>query len=71
MQPLLESALRTDHRQHLPLLFAVDQVQVILHRDKAGLSMLLGYVQRLLELPGEHSGGASVVNLTSLHHIMQ
>jgi hypothetical protein len=33
--------------------------------------MLLGNVQRLLELPGEHSGGANVANLTSLHHVMQ
>src|SRR6266496_3523052 len=39
-------------RQHLPLLFAVDEIQVILHRDEAGPSMLLGDMQRLLELPG-------------------
>ena len=38
-------------RQHLPLLFAVDEVQVILHREEAGPPMLLGHVQRLLELP--------------------
>src|SRR2546421_9665089 len=38
-------------RQHLPLLFAVDEVQVILHRAEAGPPLLLGDVQRLLELP--------------------
>src|SRR5687767_13308879 len=41
--------------EHLPLLFAVDEVQVILHRDKAGPAVLLGDVQRLLELPRPHS----------------
>src|SRR5512137_2007996 len=31
-------------RQHLPFLFAVDEVQMILHRDEAGPAMLLGDV---------------------------
>src|ERR671926_390643 len=46
--------------QHLPLLFAVDEVQVILHRDEAGPPMLLGDVERLLELPREHGGGTDI-----------
>src|SRR5207244_11133758 len=33
-------------RQHLPLLFAVAEVQVILHRDEAGTSMSLRDGQR-------------------------
>ena len=41
-------------RQHLALLFAVDQVQMILHRDEARPAMHLGDVQRRLELPRPH-----------------
>src|SRR5437660_6656862 len=44
-------------RQHLPLLFAVEEVEVILHRDEAGPPMLRALVQRFLELPPEHGGG--------------
>src|SRR6266702_624322 len=58
-------------RQHLPLLFAVDEVQVILHRDEAGPPMLLGDVQRLLELPREHGGGTDIAGLVGPHHVMQ
>src|SRR5215208_3053127 len=57
-------------RQHLPLLFAVDQVQVILHRDKAWPAMLLGDVQRLLELPREHGGGTDVPSLPCLNDVI-
>src|SRR2546423_13784588 len=35
--------------QHLPLLFAVEAVEVILHRAEAGPPKLRGLVQRLLE----------------------
>src|SRR5258708_12244693 len=48
--------LRAAERQHLPLLFAVEEVQVILHRDEAGPPMLLAAVQRLLELPPQPGG---------------
>ncbi len=58
-------------RQHLPLLFAVDEVQVILHRDEAGPPVLFGDVQRLLELPREHGGSADIAGLARLHHVMQ
>src|ERR1700676_3161263 len=40
--------LLATERQHLPLLFAVDEVEVILHRDKAGPAILFGDVQSLL-----------------------
>src|SRR5271156_6207453 len=52
--------LLATERQHLPLLFAVDEVEVILHRDETGPAILLGDVQRLLELPGEHGGGTYI-----------
>src|SRR3989441_11678210 len=58
-------------RQHLPLLFAVEEVEVILHRDEAGPPMLRGLVQRLLELPGEHGGGTEIAGLAGSHHVMQ
>src|SRR5208282_6679549 len=54
--------------QHLPLLFAVDEIQVILHRDEAGPAILLGDVQRLLELPREHGGGTDISGLAGPHH---
>src|SRR5688572_16785143 len=58
-------------RQHLPLLFAVDQVQVILHRDETSPAMLLSDVQRLLKLPREHGRGANVSGLARPHYIVQ
>src|SRR5947209_5844340 len=58
-------------RQHLPLLFAVEEVQVILHRDEAGPPMLGGLVQRLLELPREHGGGTEIAGLADPRHVMQ
>src|SRR6266566_6434883 len=58
-------------RQHLALLFAVEEVEVILHRDEAGPPMLLGDVQRLLELPREHGGGTEIAGLAGPHHVMQ
>src|SRR5215212_1818206 len=61
---------RRAERQHLLLLFAVDQVQVILHRNKARPTMLFGDVQRLLELPREHGGGTYVSGLSCLHDVM-
>src|SRR5690348_14913026 len=57
--------------QHLPLLFAVEEVQVILHRDEAGPPMLLGDVERLLELPRPHGGGTDIAGLAGPHHVMQ
>src|SRR2546430_7122608 len=51
-------------RKHLPLLFPVDEVQVILHRNEAGPPMRLGDVQCLLELPREHGGGTDISSLT-------
>src|SRR4029077_19862295 len=58
-------------RQHLSLLFAVDEVQMILHRDETGPSMLLGDVQRLLELPGEHGRGTDIAGLPGPDHVVQ
>ena len=43
-------------RDHLPLLLAVDQVVVVLHRDESGRSDTLC----LRELPGVHAAGADV-----------
>src|SRR5258708_20960169 len=47
-------------RQHLPLLFAVEEVEVILHRDEAGPPMLRALVHRLLQLPPDNGGGAEI-----------
>src|ERR1700722_10792146 len=55
-------------RQHLPLLFPVDEIEVILHRDEAGPTILLGDVQRLLKLPSEHGGGTDISRLAGPHH---
>src|SRR6266700_8289290 len=41
--------LLSAQRQHLPFLFAVEEVEMILHGDEAGPPMLLGDMQRLLE----------------------
>src|SRR6266700_2472901 len=53
------------------VLFVVEEVEVILHRDEAGPPMLRGLVQRLLELPGEHGGGTEIAGLAGPHHVMQ
>ena len=62
---------RAAERQHLPLLLAVDEVQVVLHRDEAGPPVPLGDVQRLLELPRPHRRRADVAGLAGPHHVVQ
>ena len=51
-------------------LFAVDEVEVILHRDKAGPAILLCDVQRLLELPRKHGEGTDISRFAGPHHFM-
>jgi hypothetical protein len=50
----------------LPLVFAVDEVEVILHVDEAGPAILLGDVQCLSELLREHGGGTDIRTLPAL-----
>src|SRR3954471_5667465 len=54
-------------RNHLPLLLAVDQVVVVLHRHERRRSDAL----RLRELPGVHAAGADVAGLSGLHDVVQ
>ena len=54
-------------RDHLPLLLAIDEVVVILHRHEAGPGDRLG----LGELPGPHAAGADVAGLARLDDVVQ
>jgi hypothetical protein len=60
--PLVEAL-----RDHLPLLLAVDQVVVVLHRDERRLRDEL----RLRELPRVHAAGADVARLAGLDHVVE
>jgi hypothetical protein len=64
-------ALVAAQRQHLALLLAVEQVDVVLHRLEAGPAVRLGHVQRLRELPGEHRRRADVQGLAGAHDVVQ
>ena len=56
---------------HLPLLLAIEQVVVVLHRDEPRPAVEVGQVERLAELPGEHRRGADVAGLARLHDVVQ
>ena len=51
-------------RHHFALLFPVDEVVVVLHRDEAGPAVALRDRQHLHELPCKHGTGAQVENLS-------
>src|SRR3546814_4868963 len=55
--------------EHLPLLLAVEQVVVVLHRDEAGPALALSHVLGLGELPRPHRRGPDVARLARLHHV--
>src|SRR4051794_29441479 len=58
-------ALVGAERVHLPLLLAVEQVVVVLHRHEPVPAVLARHVQGLAELPGPHGGGAEVADLAA------
>src|SRR3546814_2700383 len=57
--------------EHLPLLLAVEQVVVVLHRDEAGPALALSHVLGLGELPRPHRRGPDVARLARLHHVVE
>jgi hypothetical protein len=65
------NALGATEREHLALFFAVDEVEVILHRDKACPAMPLSNEERFLELPGVHGRGAKVANFADPDQIVE
>ena len=56
---------------HLALLFAVQQVVVVLHTNELRPAVLLGRVLQQRELPGPHAGGADVVHFPGTHEVVQ
>ena len=58
-------------RQHLPLLLAVEQVVVVLHRDERRPPVGDRRVLGLGELPGVHRRGADVAGLAGLDDVVQ
>src|SRR6202040_3610130 len=58
-------------RQHLALLFAVEQVDEVLHADEACPAMLLGNAERPGELPRMHRRGTDVARLASLDDVVR
>ena len=64
-------ALVAAQREHLPLLLAVEQVVVVLHRDEAAPAVDVLQVQRLRELPRPHRGRPDVAGLARLHDVVQ
>jgi hypothetical protein len=57
--------------EHFPLLFAVDQVHVVLHGDEAGPAVEIGRILGFGELPGVHAAGPDVERLARLDHVVQ
>src|SRR5579872_399104 len=58
-------------RVHLPLFLAIEQVVVVLHHGEARAPRLVGAMQVLGELVGEHRARADVQRLALLHHVVQ
>ena len=58
-------------RDHLPLLLAVDEVVVVLHRDEARPAVRVGDALRLRELPRVHAARADVARLAGAHDVVQ
>ena len=64
-------ALVEQHRVHLLLLLAVDEVVHVLHGDELGPAAALGDHVHLQELPGVHGAGADVEHLAGSHEVVQ
>ena len=64
-------ALGPAERQHLPLFFAIDQIEVVLHAHEAGHAQLVGRGQHLHELPREHCRRSDVADLPRPDQIVQ
>ena len=64
-------ALVGAERVHLPLLLAVEQVVVVLHRDEAVPAVDPLQVERLGELPGVHRRGAEVAHLAGVDQVAE
>src|SRR5205814_424833 len=58
-------------RDHLPLLFAVQQVVVVLHGHERGPLVQPRDVARLGELPGVHAGRADVAGFSGAYDVLQ
>ena len=58
-EPLVDA-----QRRHLPLLFSVHQVVVVLHRHELRPAVPLGDGQGLHQLPGEHGARPDVEDLS-------
>jgi hypothetical protein len=63
--------VRSKGAYHLALLLAVDQVVVVLHRDKLVPSILLRNVLQRLELPCRHRTCANVSHPALLNDIVE
>src|SRR5208282_1220666 len=64
-------ALSLAQRQHLALLLAIEQVDEVLHADKADPAVFLGDAEGAGELPSVHRRGAEIARFASLDDIMQ
>ena len=56
-------AFRLTEGQHLPFFFAIQQVVMILHGNKAGPAAQLGKIECLGELPGKHGRRPKIAHL--------
>jgi len=63
--------LRLAVRQHLSLLLPVEQVVVVLHREKAVQPQILGGVLGLDELVGPHRTGAEIADLLPADRVIK
>ena len=57
-------------RQHLPLLFAVEQVDEVLHADEAGPAVSLGHAEGAGELPSVHGRGADIARFAGFDDVV-
>ena len=60
-------ALLEAKRDHLPLLFAVHEVQVVLHGGEAVIAVDVGEEQHRRELPSRHAARAQIAHFAGTH----
>ena len=63
--------LRLTERVHLALLFALNQIVLILHADEWRPAVLPLGINRFGELPRIHRRGADIARFARLHHVAQ
>src|SRR5271166_5157584 len=62
-------AVSAAERIHLTLFLPVDKVVMVLHGDKASVSVLIGQIQKFGELPCVHAGSPNIERLSLIDNV--